>query len=143
MVDRPLLSKKVAAVRDAVARARAKLPASETDFLADRDAREIVLLNLFVALQEAIDLATHWLSDEGWDVPGSYREVFAALADHGVADRALATRLADAAGFRNLVAHRYGIIEWRRVYGAAPTLAGDLEAFCDSLARRAEAGSPR
>lgn len=41
------------------------------------------------------------------------REV-AALAEHGVIPRELATRLAAAAAFRNLVAHQYGVLDGRR-----------------------------
>ena len=61
MVDRPLIAKKVAAVRDAITRIRAVLPGDVETFLHDRTAREVVILNMFVALQESIDLATHWL----------------------------------------------------------------------------------
>ncbi|MBI1959753.1 MAG: DUF86 domain-containing protein, partial [Candidatus Rokubacteria bacterium] len=69
MVDRALLAKQVATVRDAVTRIRAVLPASREAFEADRTAREVVVLNLFVAIQVCLDLAAHWLADEGWDVP--------------------------------------------------------------------------
>jgi hypothetical protein len=31
--------------------------------------REVVILNLFVALQECLSLAAHWLADAGLDVP--------------------------------------------------------------------------
>jgi uncharacterized protein YutE (UPF0331/DUF86 family) len=69
MVDKTLLARKLAAIRDAVARIREVLPASIDAFRTDRTAREIVTLNLFVALQESIAVATHWLADEGWGVP--------------------------------------------------------------------------
>ena len=76
MVDRPLLAKQVATVRDAVARIRAVLPPSRAAFEADRTAREVVVLNLFIAIQACLDLAAHWLADEGWDVPQRYGEIF-------------------------------------------------------------------
>jgi hypothetical protein len=60
------------------------LPPSREAFEADRTAREVVVLNLFVAIQACLDLAAHWLADEGWDVPQRYGEIFLALADHGV-----------------------------------------------------------
>jgi len=65
VVDRPLLAKQLATVRDAVARIRAVLPPSREAFEADRTAREVVVLNLFVAIQACLDLAAHWLADEG------------------------------------------------------------------------------
>jgi uncharacterized protein YutE (UPF0331/DUF86 family) len=69
----PVVAVKVAAIRDAAARVREMLPPDAEAFAADRTAREVVILNLFVALQETVSLATHWLADAGLDVPGSYR----------------------------------------------------------------------
>ena len=122
MVDSALLAAKIAAVRDATARVRAVLPT----------------LNLFVAIQACLDLAAHWLADAGWEMPGTYADVFAALARHGLIPRELATRLAAAAAFRSLVAHQYGALDWRRVYALASSELGDLDVFCATLAGRAQ-----
>ena len=97
----------------------------------------MVTLNLFVAIQACLDQAAHWLADAGWDMPGTYADVFAALAQHAVIPRELATRLAAAAAFRNLVAHQYGALDWRRVYALAASDLGDVDAFCATLAERA------
>jgi uncharacterized protein YutE (UPF0331/DUF86 family) len=127
----------VAVIRDAVDRVRAMLPGSVDVFQDDRTAREVVILNLFVAIQAAIDLATQWLADEGWDVPQRYGDIFAALADHRVLSRDLARRLAGAAGFRNLVAHQYGAIDWSRLHAMASSSdLEDLEAFCAELSTK-------
>lgn len=56
MVDDAVLASKLAAIRDAVARIREVLPASSKDLLADRTAREIVMLNLFGRLRAASGL---------------------------------------------------------------------------------------
>ncbi len=137
MVDRPLLAKHVATVRDGVARIRAVLPPTRAEFEADRTAREVVVLNLFVAIQACLDLAAHWLADEGWDVPQRYGEIFLALADHDVIPRPLALRLVGAAGLRNLVAHQYGALDWARLYATASSSEiDDLEAFCAALAAK-------
>jgi uncharacterized protein YutE (UPF0331/DUF86 family) len=137
VVDRPLLARLVATVRDAVARIRDVLPPSAEAFQADRTAREVVILNLFVAIQACLDLATHWIADEGWDVPQRYGEIFLALSDHGIVPRPLALRLVAAAGLRNLVAHQYGVLDWARVYGAASGDLDDLEAYCATVAAKA------
>lgn len=137
MVDRNVLAAKVAAVRDAVARIRAVLPADRAAFREDRTAREVVVLNLFVAVQECLSLASHWLSDAGWDVPQSYRDVFQALADHAIIDRDLAAQLGSASGLRNLVAHQYGVLESDRIYEMASHSLDGLLSFCAILSRRA------
>jgi uncharacterized protein YutE (UPF0331/DUF86 family) len=137
MVDKTVLATKVASVRDAVDRIRAVLPAEPSAFASNRTIREIVVLNLFVALQECVSLATHWIADDGLDVPPSYGEVFRRLGDRGVIEATLAERLAAAAGFRNLVAHRYGVLDWNRVYFMAREQLDHLLAFCDKLVDRA------
>lgn len=137
MVDRALLATKVATVRDAIERVNAMRPATVAAFLADRTAREVVVLNVFVAVQTCLELAAHWIADEGWDVPPRYPDMFLLLADRDVIPRDLARRLAAASGFRNLVAHQYGALDWSRVYAIATSELADLEAFCAVLASRA------
>jgi uncharacterized protein YutE (UPF0331/DUF86 family) len=140
VVDKAVVAAKVAAIRDAVDRIRGVLPPEATTFEANRTTREVVILNLFVALQETVSLATHWLADAGLDVPGSYREIFLALAERAKVPRDLAQRLASAAGFRNLVAHQYGVLDPARVHAIASTELGDLLDFCD-LVRREVGGA--
>jgi uncharacterized protein YutE (UPF0331/DUF86 family) len=139
VVDKALLATKVAAIRDAVARIRAMLPSEPAAFVSDRTAREVVVLNLFVALQEALALATHWLADEGRTVPQSYRDVMLALGEQAVVSPELAARLAAASGLRNLVAHQYGVLDWNRIYEVASLRLDDLLEFCESLSRAASA----
>jgi uncharacterized protein YutE (UPF0331/DUF86 family) len=69
-------------------------------------------------------------------MPGTYADVFAALAAHEIISGDAATRLAGAAAFRNLVAHQYGVLDWRRVYALAALNLADLDAFCEALAGR-------
>lgn len=134
MVDAAVLARKVAAIRDAVHRIREVLPETPAAFLADRTAREVVTLNLFLALQETIGLATHWLADEGVTVPDTYGDVFASLAERGIINAQLGERLRAAAGLRNLGAHQYGVLDFARVHAVARDELGDLLAFCDQVA---------
>jgi len=136
MVDEAILAEKIASVRDAVARIREVLPPERESFRADRTVREVVILNLFVALQDCLSLAAHWLSDAGLDVPQSYAQVLLRLGERGVVAPDLAARLAAASGLRNLVAHRYGALDWDRIHEVASTRLDDLLAFCEALARK-------
>jgi uncharacterized protein YutE (UPF0331/DUF86 family) len=138
VVDKALLAARIAAIRDAVNRIRSVLPPDPVPFAVDRTAREVVILNLFVALQDVLSLATHWLSDEGSAVPQAYRDVFTLMGERGIVSADLAGRLAAAAGLRNLVAHQYAVIDWQRIHEIASFHLGDLLLFCDELARKAE-----
>ncbi len=140
MVDSTWLAKALADIRDAVTRIRDVLPASDVDFARDRTTREVVVLNLFVALQHSLSVTTHWLAEARLDVPAAYRDAFLALGERGVLPRDLAERLAAASGLRNLIAHRYGVIDAHRIYEIASTQLGDLIAFCEAIERAAGAG---
>ena len=143
MIDRTILARRVAAVHDAAERIREVLPAQREAFAADRAAREIVTLNLFVAIQECLSLATHWLADAGWEVPATYANVFRALAERDVLEHDLAVRMAAAAGLRNLIAHRYGALDWALVHDVASNHVEDLLRFCDALADAAIGGGDK
>ncbi len=129
MVDPLLLQRKVATLGQRVERAKSKLSVSKDSFVADPDVHEIVAFNLFVAFQEAIDVAAHVIADAGWEVPATAREHFEVLARHGWMEAALATELGACAGARNLIAHAYGSLDIARLYDEAPAGISALERF--------------
>lgn len=135
MVDESVLAAKTAAIVDAVHRVREVLPSTASELKENRTAREVVTLNLFVAIQECLSLATHWLADEGRRIPGTYGEVFVALAEHGTIDLGLAQRLVAASGLRNLIAHQYGAIDTDRLHTIASDSLEDLLDLTRVLAR--------
>lgn len=135
------MAKGIAAIADAIARIREVLPADFTAFDSDRTVREVVVLNLFIALQHCLDLAAHWLADEGHTVPEAYRQLFEDLGARGVLPMDLARRLAAGAGLRNLIAHRYGVLDWSRIFTIATHDLDDLLQFCQALAQRADQGA--
>lgn len=133
MADNFVLAKSLADIRDAVARIRDVLPADVEAFAADRTVREVVVLNLFVALQHCLSVATHWLAQRKLDVPAAYRETLVATGERGLIQRPLAQRLAAASGLRNLIAHRYGVLDWKRIHHIATHDLDDLAQFCDQV----------
>jgi len=103
----------------------------------DRDAQHMVLHALYVAVQAALDLAMHLGADAGLPEAGSYQDAFRRLGEAGVAERDLAARLAAWAGFRNVLAHFYPVLDYDRAYDALSEI-GDLEAFAVVVARMLE-----
>ena len=64
------------------------------------------------------------------------------LADneHSIIDVELASRMASAAGLRNLIAHRYAALDWARVHEVAAHDIADLLEFCKSIVAAAGEG---
>ncbi|HEU4419781.1 MAG TPA: HepT-like ribonuclease domain-containing protein [Planctomycetota bacterium] len=135
VVDKLLLAKSLADIRDAVARIRQVLPLELEAFARDRTIREVVVLNLFVALQQCLSVTTRWLADARLDVPAAYREACLALGAHGVLSPELTARLGSSSGLRNLIAHCSGVLDWLRIYTIAATQIGDLLEFCYEIER--------
>jgi uncharacterized protein YutE (UPF0331/DUF86 family) len=92
-------------------------------------------MSLFVAIQEAVDIAFHIVADEGWGMPGSYAEAFRILADKRVIDGALAEPLEGCARLRNRIAHGYTSLDPERLWQELPAGMSVLASFVQALAR--------
>lgn len=134
-LDRALLAEKGSAVRRHLDRVAARLPADAAGFQPATDASDAVILHLWLAVQITIDLAVTACVQLHLSAPATYSDAFRALAAAGPVDRALAERLARAAGLRNLIAHAYETIDLARVHAAALHGPADHLAFLDALAR--------
>lgn len=123
-------------VRRHLARVAARLPPDASQLGPATDTSDAMILHLWQAVQIVIDLAVsaclHW--DLG--APASYGEAFRRLAAAGFIEEALATRLARAVGFRNVIAHAYDQLDMSRVFRAASEGPRDLEAFLSALRDR-------
>ena len=101
----------------------------------ERRDRDLGAFYLFLAIQECIDLATHWVADEGWPVPDDAGASFDLLADRGVLDRGVAEGMRGAVGLRNRIGHGYAAIDHERIGNelgqGAETLRGFLAAVAD------------
>lgn len=98
-------------------------------FLSDRKGRDLSLFYLFLAIQECIDLAAHWVADEGWGEPDDAGSAFDVLADRHVINRDTATALRAAAGLRNRIAHGYAMLDYGRVHQEAQAGVPALRSF--------------
>jgi uncharacterized protein YutE (UPF0331/DUF86 family) len=135
-LDRDLLAERTMVVRRHLARVAERLPTEVSELQPATDASDAVILHLWQAVQVVIDLAVsaclHW--DLG--APPTYAEAFRRLAGAGIIDDGLATRLARAAGFRNVIAHAYDQLDMGRVFRAANEGPRDLEKFLSALRDR-------
>lgn len=139
MGRRELVEAKVGRARVWLNDAAATLLTTLDTFLADPKARDLALFYLFLAIQECIDLAAHWVADEAWGEPDDAGSAFDVLADRGVIDRETATALRGAAGLRNRIAHGYAQLDYARVHREAeagiPALRRFLAAATQAASR--------
>lgn len=82
-----------------------------------------------VAIEAAIDLCSHFAARLGGRAPTDYADCFSILTELGVVTPELAVRLGQMARFRNLLVHRYAIVDDRRVYAILRRDVADLDLF--------------
>jgi len=97
------------------------------------DVQDIVVLNLQRAIQAAIDLAAHRISQRQWGLPDSLKAHFTILQRERVIDADLSVRLEAMVGFRNIAVHDYASIDVRILERIVAERLGDLEAFADAV----------
>jgi uncharacterized protein YutE (UPF0331/DUF86 family) len=109
MTDPDLVRKKLAAIETYVADLRRL---ARPDALG-RDVREerFVEHTLQLAIQAALDVASHIVSDERLGEPSTNRELFDLLRRRGYLSEPLATVLRNMAGFRNVLVHGYDAVD--------------------------------
>lgn len=103
------------------------------------DLQDALAMSLVVVVQEAIDIAFHMATDEGWGLPASYRESFEMLAAHNVIDEPLAGELGKTVQLRNRVAHGYASVDFERLHAELPRGLAAFEAFVTAVARHVAA----
>lgn len=133
MVKVDVVARKVARAAAWLADAEAAFSKPAEEFLADVKSRDLATFYLFLAIQECIDLAAHWIADAGLDVPGDAASSFDLLADRGALDRDLATVLRGAVGLRNRIAHGYASVEHARVQSEYRSGAEALRRFLERV----------
>ncbi|HEY6458879.1 MAG TPA: DUF86 domain-containing protein [Polyangiaceae bacterium] len=135
MTDAELVIRKLAILGEHLVRARRRRPAAIETLRDDVDLQDSLSLSVLVAIQEAIDIAFHIVSDEGWGAPASYAESFEILARRGVIEAPLAAALAGAAGLRNRLAHSYATLDIDRLWSELPAGLDALDQYATAIAR--------
>ncbi len=104
----------------------------------ERDVREqrFVLHTLQLAIQAALDVASHIVADDQLGEPRQYRDLFLTLVEAGWLPRELAEPLTQMAGFRNIVVHGYEEVDLATVRRILDRRLGDLNAFTAGIRAR-------
>ena len=127
MIDSDLVAKKLALIETCVQQLRtlARPEAIRTDIREQR----FVEHTLQIAIQSALDVASHIVSDERLGEPETNRELFDLLVRAGRLSETLTSSLRDMAGFRNVLVHGYQEVDLGVVEDILAHHLNDLLAF--------------
>lgn len=135
MVSSSIIQKKVNAIQHNLLRIYSFQPFSAEEFLINDDLKDIISHNLFVMLQNIIDIGTHLISDAGMAEPDYLSEIPALLNKGNIIPSELVQPLKSMIGLRNLIAHEYGVLDFNTIYHIVTNDLGDVGAFLDSVIR--------
>ena len=103
-------------------------------FVADVRRADLASFYLFLAIQECIDLAAHWLADAGWAAADDVGSTFDELAAHQAIPKELASGMRAIVRVRNRIAHGYATVDHRRFHAEAPAGVTTLRRFLTAVA---------
>ena len=134
MTDPDLVAKKLALIETCVADLRrlARADALGQDIREER----FVEHTLQIAIQAALDVASHLVSDLRLGEPRTNRELFDLLERGGLVEPPLATTLRRMVGFRNVVVHGYDTVDLAVVRDVLENRLDDLLAFVAAVRAR-------
>jgi uncharacterized protein YutE (UPF0331/DUF86 family) len=134
VTDAELVAKKLAFIETCVRELRTL---ARPERIAD-DVREqrFVEHTLQLAIQAALDVASHIVSDERLGEPDTNRDVFRLLERSGFVSTGLAERLEKMAGFRNVVVHLYQEVDLGIVRDVVENHLEDLVEFAAAIRPR-------
>lgn len=133
MTNVPLVVKKLSVLNEHLARLRHRRPATLDSFVNDTLLQDAIAMSVLVVVQEAMDIALHIASDNGWELAATYREAFTVLERHGVLDATVAESMSAAAQLRNRIAHGYASLDAARLWTELPAGIAAFSAFASSV----------
>lgn len=140
MTDAALVAKKLGLIESCVSDlerlARPDLLAS------DVRERRFVEHTLQMAVQAALDVASHIVSDRRLGEPRTNRELFDLLNRDGWIDADLTATLRNMAGFRNVLVHGYDDVDLGVVRDVLESHLVDLTAFASVIRQRLASSRP-
>jgi uncharacterized protein YutE (UPF0331/DUF86 family) len=122
-------------LRDAVRQLRELGEAPRDRFVADPRTANSAKYLLIVATESALDICNHLAARRGSRSPEDYADCMAIMAELGVVDDELRTRLMRMARFRNLLVHLYARVDDGQVHRVIREDLGDLERYLASVGR--------
>ena len=134
MTDPGLIAQKLAFIETCVQELRTL--ARPAEILHDVREARFVLHTLQIAIQAALDVASHIVSDARLGEPETNRELFDRLAQHGWMSVDLAATMGRMAGFRNILVHGYGGLNLEVVRDIVEHRLADLLTFVTTIRAR-------
>lgn len=127
--------KLVSQLRNSVTRLRDISKLSLDEFLKDPDKIGSSKYHFIVAIESAIDMCNHIISQNGYRVPEDYGDTFRVMGEVGALDTDFSEELTNMAKFRNRLVHLYWEVDDQQVYEILQNRLDDFKIFLNAIAK--------
>ena len=131
-------SDKIAALTSEMKRAFERLQnlslLSKNDFLINPDKIDSAKYNFIVAIESAIDICNHIISQNSYRLPENFGDTFQVLFEQGAFDGEFIKNLKAMAKFRNRLVHIYWEVDNEQVYSFLKNNLMDFKSFLNKIA---------
>jgi uncharacterized protein YutE (UPF0331/DUF86 family) len=132
-VDPERMEKLIGTMRESVRILHEIRRLTQSEFLSDIHKQGSAKYNFIVAIEAAIDIASHLISKSGFRSPEDYSDTFRVLADFNVLTPDFAEELGKMARFRNRLVHIYWDVDDIEIWNILQTRLQDFEEFISQV----------
>lgn len=138
-IDKDVFQKLVREASEAIEEVRGIISLDVESFLNDRRARFSLRYCMVLIVESLADIAVAILEKDFNEVVESYRDAIIKLRDKGVLGSRVAESIARLVSLRNLIVHRYWMIDDLKIYESAKNSGVEnIERFIDEVSRYVE-----
>lgn len=133
MIDEELVEKKIDLILKNLNYLEEVKEVDDEELLGSFEKLQATKHSLQEVIESCIDISNHIISSEGWERAETYSEMFERLYENNVIGSKLNDRLGNMARFRNLLVHRYGIVDDKKVLHILRERLGDIYRFIKDI----------
>src|SRR3989338_514635 len=127
-IDRALISKKLDFLNEQLTKVE-RMEFDVTELTENADIHDLIVFRLQQAVETAIDIAVHIISQLPIPRKETAKDAFLVLGEQQIIDSKLAQRMGQAADFRNRAVHGYNYFDFRLLFRYYKNNLADLRSF--------------
>ncbi len=128
------IAKLVSEMRKAIFRLKSLKALDKEAFLNDPDKIGSAKYHFIVAIESAIDICNHVISQNGYRAPEDYGDTFWILGEQGAFDKDFISDLKEMAKFRNRLIHLYWEVDDEQLHEILQLRLDDFKRFLHGIA---------
>ena len=85
------------------------------------------------SIEACLDIGSHIIAEKGFRRAEDYKDIYNVLEEERIIDPVLSAKLQAMAKFRNLIVHRYGKIDTKRIFIIMSEDINDIKQFASTI----------